>query len=206
MKSVDTIAFREERNMALESKVTKRKTEERLIDTEENFQTTDTQEWVVDTQESSTEDTEDFVLIEDDSDVDVKSFIITEKKRLRSFRNCNNEFKLELIKTDNGEALETGLLLDIIGLRKLVRLLPKLHGHYLDCLKGKRVIARYHLCADIYVSVNYQYACVDVRKFYTPKDNESGKLLPTKRGISYNLVEFGVLQQLLNEVEAMTRA
>ena len=45
----------------------------------------------------------------------------------------------------------------------------------LGLLKGKRVTARYHLYAEIYVFINYLYTCVDVHKFYISKDDNIAK-------------------------------
>ncbi|XP_069109811.1 uncharacterized protein [Argopecten irradians] len=62
--------------------------------------------------------------------------------------------------------------------------------------KGELVDIKLHLGGNLYVSINSGYGCVNIRRWYMPKD-EDGGLVPTRQGIALNFEQWDKLKDCM---------
>ena len=70
-------------------------------------------------------------------------------------------------------------------------------------LQGRKVLHDSRPNRRYYASVNSGYFCLDVREFYI--DKKTGNLLPTQRGVAYNVKEVKILHNILEAIDALIK-
>lgn len=85
--------------------------------------------------------------------------------------------------------------------KKLEKLLAQFLSKYVLALLGKKVNIRYKLTDNSYVSCNDQYKFLDLYVFFTIKDDTTGTVHPTRRGISYKFNETKRLREIIENTD-----
>ena len=79
-----------------------------------------------------------------------------------------------------------------MSFQNAAKLVSLLHATF---YKGEKSYTIHDLTDGIYASVNSGYFCLDVREFYI--DEKTRNLLPTQRGIAYNVKKVKILHDIL---------
>nr|WBW30870.1 PC4 [Argopecten irradians irradians] len=99
-------------------------------------------------------------------------------------------------KREDGSTYPTkkGIALNITRWKRLEdRCSKDIDGAIEKVKKGEHVHMKFHLGGNIYASINSGYACVNIRRWYMPKD-EDGDLVPTRQGIALNFEQWDKLK------------
>ena len=102
---------------------------------------------------------------------------------------------MEISRVDKAESR---FVLNTDQFKKLLQLIPMLEQEYEDCLAGESLQERYLVGKNVYISLDSECLCMDVRMFYCPRD--SNDIRPTKRGVSFNLAEVKQLRRVLQAI------
>lgn len=135
------------------------------------------------------------------------------KKKLRLFLNKKKEIKFELRKLEeDGRSTDVNfIVLSIDQVRKLLDGTEAIDDAMLDVItEGACQFTPLNLGMDTHVTVLDRFPCVDIRKFFSPRQEQTSpvtpsSLRPTRLGVCLTRSEWGTLRNLLEERLTMVK-